>query len=156
MPKKKQNKTKTFKKAVEDTPDIANCYQIGLQGLGIHSRKIELLEGKHCSGSVDIDSCTRAKYPQSNRWDYAFCFREEVFFVEVHTANTREISTVVKKLKWLKDWLRDEAPELDKLKAKSQPFVWIQSKDYHIPKMAPQNLALVQVGIKPISKLSLK
>jgi hypothetical protein len=147
-------KKKTFKTAVEDTPDIANCYQVGLKGLGKYSQKIELAETSHCSGSVDIDKCTSSKYPQSNRWDYALCYKSEVFFVEVHTANTGEVSTVLRKLQWLKDWLNSEAPEINKLKAKNTPFVWIQSNSCHIK--GKQNFKAAQAGIKPIAKLSLK
>jgi hypothetical protein len=41
---KAKNKAKSgnlFKTAVENTPDIANCYQSGLHALGKYSKKIE-------------------------------------------------------------------------------------------------------------------
>ena len=88
MGKIKKAKANVFKIAVEKTSDIANCYQTGLQGLGKYSQKIELSETNQCLGSVDIDLCTKAKYPESNRWDYALCYKKEVFFVEVHGAKT--------------------------------------------------------------------
>ena len=53
MSKKKEtkptvkNKPKSgnlFKKAVENTPDIANCYQSGLQALSKHSKKSSFLK----------------------------------------------------------------------------------------------------------------
>jgi hypothetical protein len=166
MSKKKEakptvkNKPKSgnlFKKAVENTPDIANCYQSGLQPLGKYSKKIELIETTLCSGSVEIDECTKAKYPNDPRWDYALCYNSEVFFVEVHTANTSEVGAVLNKLQWLKDWLNNEAPEINKLKAKSQtPFVWIQSNNFKIPERSSQYRQAIQAGIKPIAKLSLK
>ena len=131
MSKNKKIEANRFKTAVENTPDIANCYQVGLQALGKYSKKIELDDTMLCSGSVDIDACTKAKYPQSSRWDYALCYKAEVFFVEVHTANSTEVGAVLNKFQWLKDWLNNEAPEINKLKAKSQtPFVWIQSKNF--------------------------
>jgi hypothetical protein len=154
---KKKIDTNAFKTAVENTPDIANCYQTGLKGLGTHSAKIELSEPSHCTGSVDLDSCTTAKYPQLNRWDYILCYKKEVFFVEVHGAKTDEVGTVLKKLQWLKDWLNSEAPELNKLKATSQtPFVWIQTNGFHILPNSRQYREAIQKGIKPIAKLSLK
>jgi hypothetical protein len=157
MNKNKKTDTNSFKIAVENTPDITNCYQTGLKGLGSHSKKIQLFDTSSCSGSVDIDSCTTSKYPQSNRWDYAFCYKLEIFFVEVHGAKSDEVSTVIKKLQWLKDWLNQEAPELNKLKAKSRsPFVWIQSNGFHIPSQARQYKKAIQAGIMPIAKLSLK
>jgi hypothetical protein len=153
---KKPKNSNLFKIAVENTPDIANCYQSGLQALGKYSKKIDLAETTLCSGSVEIDECTKAKYPNDPRWDYALCYNSEVFFVEVHTANTSEVNAVLNKLQWLKDWLNKEAPEINKLKAKNQPYIWIQSNDFHIPKTSPQYRLAVQKGIKPIAKLSLK
>ena len=117
MPKKNKTKANSFKKAVDNTPEIAKCYQSGLQALGSYSKKIELKDTSLCSGSIDIDACTRTHYPEDNRWDYALCYNSKVYFVEVHSANTGEVSTVFKKLTWLKDWLNHKAPEINKLKA---------------------------------------
>lgn len=144
-----------FQIAVTNTPDIAECYQPGLQGLGPHSNKIELSDTRQCSGSVDLDTCTTHKYSQENRWDYFFCYKNEVFFVEVHSANTGEVSTVSNKLQWLKDWLEREAPEIKKLKAKKNAFIWIQSKKFNIPRKSPQYLRVIQEGMKPIPRLKL-
>jgi hypothetical protein len=156
MTKKNKTVAKSFKLAVESTPDIANCYQTGLKGLGVHSHKIELSENDLCSGSVDIDTCTKAKYPQSNRWDYALCYKKEVFFVEVHGAKTDEVNKMLKKLQWLKDWLNKEAPEINKLKAKQSPFIWIQSKGCRILTSSVQYRKAIDAGIKPMPKLVLK
>ncbi len=155
MRKKKAQKESTnpFKTAIENTPDVANAYQVGLQGLGKHSTKIQLGDTSLCEGSIDIDTATTALYPNDSRWDYAFSYKSEVFFVEVHTANTREVGAMVKKLQWLKDWLIEHAPEIHKLKTAKTPFIWIQSNDFHIPKTSPQYRIIVQKGIKPIAKL---
>ena len=96
-------------------------------------------------------------YPNENRWDYAIDYNGEVFFFEVHTANTSEVSTVLKKLSWLKDWLVQKAPEINALKATTKtPFYWVQSNGYHILRNSCQERLVVQQGLKPISKLSLK
>jgi hypothetical protein len=117
-----KNKIKTFKQAVEDTPEIKDCYQNGLKALGKYSNKIELSDTTKCEGSVEIDECVKYIYPQENRWDYTFSYRGEVYFIEVHSADTSEVKVVLKKLQWLKDWLNSKAPELDKIKAKSKAF----------------------------------
>jgi hypothetical protein len=135
---------------------VATAYQVGLKGLGKHSTKIQLADTSLCEGSMDIDTATTALYPNDARWDYAFCYKSEVFFVEVHTANTREVSAVLKKLQWLKDWLVEHAPEINKLKAAKTPFVWIQSNNFQIPKTSPQYRVMVQKGMKPIAKLVLE
>lgn len=146
----------TFKKAVEDTPDVATNFRTGLSALGTHSSKVTVSDTTQLQGSIDIDSSTTAKYPQANRWDYAFGYRGEAFFIEVHSANTSEVSTVLKKLQWLKGWLNDQAPEINKLKAKNlPPFYWIQSKGFAILKTSPQYRTAAQNKIMPIIKLTL-
>ena len=100
MRKNKTNKPKNgnlFKIAVENTPDIANCYQSGLQALSKYSKKIELEDTALCFGSVEIDECTKAKYPNDPRWDYALCYNSEVLlssrFINTATPPTLKIFT---------------------------------------------------------------
>lgn len=156
MKNKKATSTMTFKQAVEATPDVATGFRTGLSALDKYSSKISVSDTHLLQGSLDIDTCTTAKYPNSNRWDYVFAYKSEAFFIEVHSANSSEVRTVLKKLQWLKDWLHQEAPEINRLKAKSQPsFYWIQSKGFAIPKTSPQYRAAESVGLKPIAKLNL-
>jgi hypothetical protein len=156
MKRKKKFPVITFKKAVGNTPDVTSGYKTGLSALGAYSVKVSVSDTKLLQGSIDIDMLTTAKYPNDNRWDYAFAYNGEVFFIEVHSANSSQVSTVLKKLQWLKDWLHQKAPEINKMKAKSKtPFYWIQSKDFAIPKNSPQYRAAQSSGLKPISKLIL-
>ncbi len=146
----------TFKQAIEATPDVANGFKLGLTALGTLSSKVSVSDTQLLQGSLDIDTCTASKYPNSNRWDYAFAYNDETFFIEVHPANSSEVNTVLKKLQWLKDWLHQKAPEINKLKAKRNfPFYWIQSKGFAIPKTSPQYRAAAGAGLKPIAKLNL-
>jgi len=146
----------SFKVAVQSTKDIAQAYESGLRALGKHSAKVQISDKSLCSGSVDIDSNVKSKYPQANRWDYAFCYNSEVYFIEVHSAYTNEVKTVKRKLQWLKDWLISAAPQMNTIKAKSKgPYFWIQSNGFHIPATAPQHREASQAGILPISKLIL-
>lgn len=140
----------TFKQAVEGTPDIATNFKVGLTALGAYSSKVSVSDTSQLQGSVDIDSATTAKYPQDNRWDYAFAYKGEVFFIEVHSANTGEVSTVIRKLRWLKDWLNNQAPEINKLKSKTvTPFYWIQSNGFAILKTSRQYREAAQNNIMP-------
>ncbi len=143
-----------FKEAVEATAEIKNCYQPGLKALGAYSAKVALTDNSLCNGSVDIDECVRTKYPNSNRWDYCIGYNNKAYFVEVHSANTAEVSTMLNKLQWLKDWLNSKAPELNKIKA-PVPFYWVMSGKYAIQPNSPQSRKIAQAGIKPIAKLSL-
>jgi hypothetical protein len=146
----------TFKQAVEATEEITTGFRLGLSAFGKYSNKIEVRDTTLIQGSIDIDECTRLLYPNDNRWDYAFAYNSEVYFVEVHSANSTEVKVVVKKFKWLMNWLNAKAPEISKLRAKSRPpFYWIQSKNFQIPKNSPQYRAAKQSGLLPIPKLVL-
>jgi len=154
--KKKDPKQKTFKEVVLITEDIKECYQKGLQGLKKNRNKIVLQNPLECGGSVEIDNCTAKKYPNSNRWDYVFDYKGEVFFMEVHSAITSEVHTVLKKFQWLIDWLNENAPEVNNLKSKNKTaFYWVQSGGYNILKNSPQERAIVQKGLKPVSRITL-
>jgi len=154
--KKKAPKRKSFKQAVLITEDIKKCYQKGLQGLRENRNKIVLHNPLECGGSVEIDECTMKKYPNSNRWDYVFDYKGEAFFMEVHTANTGEVSIVLRKLQWLIDWLHSKAPELNNLKSKNKAaFYWVQSGGYNILKNSPQERAIIQKGLRPVSRIVL-
>ena len=145
-----------FQNAVENTPEIANAYCSGLQAFREYSKKIQLTSTLSCEGSVDIDASVIQLHPQTNRWDYCFSYRGEVFFVEVHSANTGEVDVVLRKLQWLKDWLHGRAPRINALKAKNtHPYYWIQSNGFHILKNSPQYRRVIQAGIKPIAFLKL-
>jgi len=151
----KNNKNQAFKEAVEQTEDVKNCYKTGLQALGNHSKKIEVSDTSKCEGSVEIDRCVESKYPQDNRWDYTLSYKGKVYFVEVHSAETSEVSVVLKKLQWLKDWLNQQAPLIKKLST-DEPYCWIQSGRYNILKGSKQERLLAQKGLKLISKLILQ
>lgn len=156
MSKGKKPEKNRFKEAVENTPDVRNAYEPGLQAFGPYRNKVEMGNTRQCGGSVDIDGATVAIYPQANRWDYCFSYKGEVFFVEVHSANTGEVSTVIRKLQWLKDWLHIQAPQINALKATSKhPFYWVQSNGFHILPNSAQYRTVIQNKIRPITKLVL-
>lgn len=146
----------TFKQAVEATPEIAMGFCAGLTAFGKYSNKVEARDTSLINGSVEIDECTKHLYPHENRWDYALAYNSEVFFVEIHSANSGEVRTVILKLRWLKQWLNEKAPEINKMKAKNRaPYYWVQSKNFQIPKNTPQYRMAVQEKLMPIPKLVL-
>jgi hypothetical protein len=152
---KSQQKRMTFENAVKATPDIATGFRTGLTALLDKDKaKIGVSNTRLLDGSVDIDTCTKSQYPNDNRWDYALAYNKEVYFVEVHTANTGQVDTVLKKLKWLKGWLNNKAPNINELKAPI-PYYWIQSERFAILKQSPQYRRIAQAKLKPIPRLSL-
>ncbi|MFN4313280.1 MAG: hypothetical protein ACK4E0_03230 [Chitinophagaceae bacterium] len=155
--KSKHKKVNKFKEAVENTQQVNTAYCVGLQALKkVDRAKIELRESGNCEGSLDIDTTVVQQYPQSNRWDYCLSYKGEVFFVEVHSANTGEVSTVIRKLQWLIDWLNQQAPAINSLKATSRhPFYWVQSNGFHILPNSSQYRQVIQHKIRPVAKLVL-
>ena len=156
MGKNKPNKRKAFRLAVLNTPDVKDGYCPGITALGKYKDRIICSDPANLGGSVDIDLWTTKKYPTENRWDYALGFKGEAFFIEVHSAHSSEVKTVLRKLAWLKHWLQTAAPEIDKITMrKKDPFYWIQSGNFQIPQSTPQYRAAIQAQLKPVKILAL-
>lgn len=96
----------------------------------------------------------REIYPSSNRWDYVIGFNKKVVFVEVHSAHSGEVRSVVKKINWLNSWLISDAPDLAKLRA-DQVYFWIQSKSFQISKHSTQYRQVMLLGIRPVRTVTL-
>lgn len=140
----------TFKNVVEATPDISSGYRGGLQALGTNSKKINAPDMRLVGGSVDIDGCTKNLYPEEPRWDYAFDYNGEVFYVEVHPACECNISEMEAKLKWLKNWLKTKAPEIEKRTATRCPYCWVHSGGMRIPQTGSSYRRLAKLGLRPV------
>ena len=89
--------------------------------------------------------------PYANRWDFAIGFQhsdhkdEYVYWVEIHTASDKEIKVVVKKLEWLKAWLKGEGRELAKF---DREFLWVSSGSTLFTRSAPQRKQLAALGLR--------
>ena len=146
----------TFQQVVVQTPDVAIGFRAGLGALGKYRAKVQPIDERLLSGSVDLDDCTKKKYPNANRWDYALAYNEIVYFIEVHSANTSEVSVVLKKLGWLRKWLSLDAPLINQLKKAQPAYYWISSNNFNILKSSPQYRRIVQAKLVPITQLQLK
>lgn len=145
-----------FQKAVEGTPDISTAYRRGLQALKRSDRSaFDLADTRLLDGSVDIDTAVQEKYPNENRWDYAIGYSGKVCYVEVHPAYTSEVSVVENKLRWLKIWLKENAPLLDAIPKATPAFVWAQTgKGAILPRSSQaRKLATMGIAVTPVCKL---
>jgi hypothetical protein len=113
-------------------------------------------------GSADIDNDCRHAYPNANRWDYVIGYRRGrkpvAYFVEVHSAETSEVSKMGKKLRWLRDYLL-QAPQ-KKLAALDSEYHWVASGRNRIPQHVPQfrvlHSTLRKAGLRgPVERLVL-
>ena len=157
----------TFKQAVEAAPSPVNeALRPELQALDRdHRRKVSCPDACRLTGSIDLDEALRPirRYAQAPRWDYGIGYKppsgnEHAVWIEVHKAETGEVSAVLSKLQWLRDWLGAEAPALRRLApqpAAGDAYVWIAAGKIHIPRNAPQRRRLSQHGLKLALRLSL-
>jgi hypothetical protein len=98
---------------------------------------------KICNGtplnSVDIDTTQQRNQPNANRWDYLIVATKSntqiAVFVEIHSAYSCEVGTVIKKYDWLRNFI---STNLRNLQLGSAKYFWISSDGIHIPKHTPQ------------------
>lgn len=152
-----ENAKCAFQIAVENTPDVKNGFRAGLQAVKNSDRnKVNVTDPRKLQGSLDIDTQVQKKYPQEPRWDYALSYDDKLYFFEVHPASTSEVDAVIKKLGWLKDWLKNKAPEINKLQKGVHPYVWVQSGRYDILDSGKSGKKLAVSGIVVTNQLNFK
>ncbi len=134
----------TFKDAVLKTPSPVNrAYKKGKQALENKHRKLVNCNGPgQITGSLALDSALKQEptYANQPRWDYGLGYKpqngqEQAVWIEVHSAHTNKVSTVLEKLQWLEDWLNAHASQLNQLTQSGNSrirYVWIASKGVHI------------------------
>lgn len=145
-----------FQIAVENTPDVENGFCVGLRAVKNCDRnKVDATDPKKIQGSLDIDGQVEEIYPESPRWDYALSYDDKIYFFEVHSASTSAVGAVIKKLGWLKEWLKNEAPQINKLQKGYQPYTWVQTDGYAILSSGSYAKKLAASGIKVANSLKL-
>ena len=146
-----------FQIAIEHTEDVKDGFRTGKQAIKKTDReKIAATDNGKLQGSLDIDSEVKTRYPEDPRWDYALSYDNETHFFEIHPADTSEVDKVVEKAKWLKKWLKNNAPEIDRLPKAEHPYIWIQSGHFAILPTSKNNRKLSTAGITITNKLTLK
>lgn len=150
---KKQRGTKGFHAAVAATPSIRDASCPGLQALRRTDRD-RIVDGGLAVGSVALDEALVRADPHGNRWDYGIGLPEpggrgeSVLWLEVHHAASGETEAVLKKLAWLRLWLREQAPRLDALR---KTFVWqLSNVERHPNDRARRNRLAEQHGLRRV------
>ncbi len=155
-----------FRNAVAAAPGpVSSACKAGLEALGRYRSRISCSDGRRLTGSLDLDGAL-ARHPghaRSPRWDYGLGYKppkggERAIWIEVHKAETGEVSVVLNKLQWLRDWLAGEAPGLRRLTDRGPPadrYVWIATGKIRIPSNARQRRRLNQAGLKLRQRLDL-
>ena len=134
-----KNEKTTFEDVVMSIPTIANAYKDGLQALeGKDASKIKPKNPRNLSGSVYLDKCLERTNPHDARWDYVLGYKEKAYFVEIHPANTSNVDEVVKKKKWLEQWLDVNAKALRTMMV-GPNYYWVASGKIAILPNSPQS-----------------
>lgn len=141
----------TFQEAVVRTADLgASAFRYGLQALGNNSSKIRAANTRSLVGSVALEIALRDRYPNDPLWDYGVGVKQSArvsaLWIELHPASTSEVRTVLRKLEWLKNWLKDRAPALQKLTG-VQSYFWVATGGVHIRQGSPQARLLQSAGL---------
>jgi len=141
-----------FKQAVLNTPALANAYCPGLQALKrVDAERITCTKPRDLTGSVDVDSALCQAFPDKPRWDYVVGIKHDqssdrAIWIEVHPASsTGEVNVVIAKLRWLKSWAADAAPDLLSL---TREYVWIATGSVTFSQASPQRRRLANEGIR--------
>lgn len=126
----------TFEDAVKASPhEVQASLRPGKQALkGAHREQVTCPDSRRFTGSIDLDAALAAtqEHSASSRWDYGIGLRvddqEIAIWVEIHPASAGEVNTVLRKHKWLRTWLQEEAPALNSLttsQAGVRRYIWL-------------------------------
>lgn len=144
-----------FETAVDKSAELKGSWCPGLTAMGGNSIHVHVGDTRQLNGSVDIDQAVKISRPNEARWDYAIGYGSEAYFIEVHPADTKNVDEMVKKVSWLKQWLKSAAPELKKLH-RCGMYHWIPSGRVKILKTSPQYKKIALHNLSIVKTLNLK
>lgn len=156
-----------FRRAVEAASAPVNgAWRCKLQALERnHRRKVSCPDTNRFTGSIDLDAALRPLPEHANapRWDYGIGYRpagnaEQAVWIEVHKAETGEVSIVLAKLERLRDWLAREADDLRLMTDRGdagERYFWVATDKVRIPSNSPQARRLSKSGLRLVSRVSL-
>ena len=137
----------TFEQKVKEHPELTNCYQPGLRAMKGYSLKVKPENPRKLDGSVFIEECLKTAYRDAPLWDYMASYDSKVYFIEVHPASSGNVNEVIKKLDWLKNWLKNKATGFLEMKANRRPYRWVTTNGVHITKGSRQAKKIANSGI---------
>ncbi len=132
----------------------------GLKAVREGRGRISAKDPRCVLGSASIDEDCTAAYPNACRWDYVIDYQRRgqaiAHFVEVHPAEASAVAEVLRKFRWLQDYLSERAQR--RLAGIPGACHWVASGRINIPKHLPQykvlTTAMGKVGV-PLEKLVL-
>lgn len=148
------SKKRDFKTAVSVTPHLQSSWKTGLQALRAEDKlHIDSEDPRRLRGSVDVDSHLQHVEPYSNRWDFAIAYQhsdrdeEVIYWTELHTASDSEVKVVIRKAKWLLNWLDGDGRALNEFEC---DIVWVSSGATSFTLTAPQKKQMAVAGLRHV------
>jgi hypothetical protein len=138
--KKRALPKETFREAISTCPPLR--LREGLQAIKKSEGKgqISAANLEQLLGSVAIDDDCLSEHPNASRWDYLVGYDRNgqaiAHFIEVHYAETSDVSVVEKKFDWLQTYLGSAGHE--QLKSLPAEYHWVASGRVNIPQHLPQ------------------
>lgn len=146
-----------LRQAFDSIDQVRSCWKPGLQALGPNSKYVSPDDSKKLGVSLDLDASYKQTNPNDSRWDYIFDYNKFTYFAEVHPADIGQCSEVIKKVNFLKAWLKDEGKAVAVTPGGSNPvYYWIPSGRDTIPRTSPKYKLCAQKGIIIGGPLKLK
>ena len=142
-----------FQNAVSNSRGVEKACQPGLQALLERDRdRLSCDDTRKISGSLNLDAALATIYPEQPRWDYGIGIKktktaDRAIWMEVHPATAGEVKSMIAKLRWLKNWLQNYAPDLMGLTDRNIPYVWIASGSVSFQRNSSQARELAAAGI---------
>lgn len=129
-----------FQKAVEATKILKLMEGLRAIKKGEGKGQITAKDSRWVLGSVRVDDDCLNKYPNDARWDYVIGYARSAkviaYFVEVHGAETSDVSKLEDKLEWLRRFLAGNAQGL--LAKLPHETYWVAAGRVNIPHHTPQ------------------
>jgi hypothetical protein len=129
---------------------LAPLVRTGLQAMGDHSGRVDGSLRSSFLDSLDLDSATKDDHPTDHRWDYLLGHAQTstVVAVEVHSAETSQVSVVIAKKERSREHLRRHLAEGASVAA----WYWVASNGVDLVPFDKMKLRLEQNGIQMVGR----
>ena len=94
-----------------------------------------------------MEACLQEGYKGAPLWDYMIGYDSEVFFVEIHPASTSNVKEMIKKVQWLKEWLRESGKVFFENQTTRESYRWVATNRVNITKSSRQAFEIARNGL---------
>lgn len=139
-----------LKASLHEQSKLVRLIEKGLAGLkDVDRNRIAVAIRNKFQDSLDLDAALLTDHQGEHRWDYLLSYQETwVVAVEVHSANTSEVSVLIQKKKAAKRQLQAHMRPTGHI----AKWIWISSGAVAIPQLDRARTRLAQEGIMLVGR----